>query len=279
MKTITWDEYRDFLQKLPNNLIRNYKEGMDVLSLAEDIVEKCESEDKEVILLSAKTINKHFSTYRQFFNFLVRRQAIKFSPLKEYGELATTENPYKSYTEDELKVLFSLDDNEKKNFFRVLLYTGMRLSSVINIKKENIDIERMVLKIPNDKTINGIRTISIHNRVLGILKNFKNSSREHLFFDTNNKDKVQKFMNPIIKTTTGTNKTIHSFRKNFTIELFKVSKDINLRKYILGHSQLKDITFTIYNEEKVDFEDMNKIINSIHYSFDNIEDLMGFDLI
>jgi integrase len=279
MKTVTWDEYRDFLQKLPNNIMRRFKEGMNLISLAEDIVEEYDDNDKEVKLLNAKTINKHFMTYNQFFNFLVRRQVIKSNPLNEYGKLATTENPYKSYTEEELMALFQIDDKQIKDFFKFLLYTGMRLSSVIKIKKENIDLENKLLKIPDDKTINGIRTISIHDRVLGILKNFKNSSREHLFFDTDNKDKVQKFINPIIRTTTGVNKTIHSFRKNFTIELFKVSKDINLKKYILGHSQLKDLTFTTYNEEKVDFEEMNKIINSIHYRFDNIEDLMGFDLI
>ena len=260
-------EYRDFLTTLPNTFLRLYKDNLDIDDILYKILEDNEKNDIETILLNTKTINKHFITYSQFLDYLVLFKKIKSNPIKGLAKLITVENPYNSYTDEEIIKLYkNTTDKEIKYFFDVLLHTGMRLSSVLNIKKENIDISKKTLKIEDDKTLSGKRTIIIHNKIVKVFIDYVKDDRKYLFFHTNQKDIIQKRINKHIKKILEVNKTIHSFRKNFTQKLFPICKDINIRKYIIGHSQLKDLTFTTYNEEKVDMKEISYIINSIDYA-------------
>lgn len=272
-----WIEYRDLLTTLPNNFFRRYKDGLDLDDIVYIILEENDENDKETVLLNSKTINKHFITYNQFLNYLVLFKKIKSNPIDKLPQLNTIENPHNSFTEDEInKLLKDTKDREIKDFFNVLLHTGMRLSSVLNIRKENIDLELKTLDIIDDKTISGVRKIIIHNKIFNILNDYVKSDKEHIFFETNGKDLVQKKINRHIKKILEEHKTIHSFRKNFTQKLFNICDDINLRKYIIGHSQLRDITFTTYNQEKINLDKLGKVINQISYinikSIDIIED-------
>ena len=263
-----WDNFRDFLIELPNNALRRYgtkKHGTDVQSIIDNIVIEFEQEDKEISLLTNRTINKHFNIFSMFLDFLVKTKKIKSNPITEMTELIEVPNPYSNFSDEHIIKLFKIKDEEVKNFFKVALYTGLRLSAIIAIKPEHINLETNKLEVPKDKTTNGVRTITIHKQLKSIFKRFIEDEREHLFFYTDNKDKVQKMINPLIFETLGEKRTIHGFRKNFVQQLFKVTDDVNLRKYIVGHSQKNDLTFTIYNLENMDFEKMEKVINQVSY--------------
>ena len=272
LKYEDWEDFRDFLIELPNNFMRKYKTkkyGDNIDFVIESIANEFEEQDKEPVFLNARTINKHFNIFSMFLNYLKKTQKIKSNPLENITQLKEIPNPYKNFTNEDLSKLFNtISDTETKNFFKLALYTGLRLSAIINIKKEDIELhynEAYKLDITKDKTTNGIRTITIHNQIKEILYDFKMSNREYLFFDTNSKDKVQKYINPLIYHILNERKTIHGFRKNFTIKLYKATENNNLRKYIVGHSQKADLTFTIYNLENVDFDKMETAINEISY--------------
>jgi integrase len=277
-----WDNFRDFLIALPKNAVRRYgtkKHGTDIQSIIDNIIDECEEKGEEAELLNTRTINKHFNIFSMFLNFLVRTRKIKSNPINSMVDLHETPNPYQNFTNDDIvKIYQGTKDKEIRDFYSVALYTGIRLSAIISIKKEDIDLQNNILSITRDKTTNGVRTISIHKNIKRIFEDFKNSSREHLFFNTDNKDRVQKMINPILAEILGEKKTIHGFRKSFTIELFKATKDINLRKYIVGHSQKDDITFTIYNLENIDFKEMEDIINKINFPIATIKQKSAFDM-
>jgi len=253
-----WDNFRDFLIELPNTAIRRFgtkKHGKDINKIIENILNEKEEKNEEVVLLNNRTINKHFSIFSMFLNYLVRTKKIKNNVIQSMPELKEIQNPYLNFEdEDVIKLFEKTKEKEIKNFYKVAMYTGLRLSAIININKDDIDLKNNILSVPKDKTTNGIRKISIHKKIRNILKDFKNSNKEFLFYDTNNKDKIQKKINKKIFEILQVRKTIHGFRKSFTIKLFQVTKDINLRKYVVGHSQKNDLTFTIYNLENIDFK-------------------------
>ena len=61
-------------------------------------------------------------------------------------------------------------------------------------------------------------------------------------------------------------KVFHSTRKNFVMELYKHSENELIIKYLTGHSDLKrDITFGIYNKNKMDIKLTKKVIELITY--------------
>ena len=254
---------------MPNNVIRRYGSpihGTDVEKIIEKIENEYELKDEVPKLVSARTINKHFNVFSMFLDYLEITQKINKNPIKKMIELTEYPNPYLNYSDEDLQKLFSIKDETIKNFFKIALYSGLRLSAIINIKKEDIDLENNKLIVPKDKTTNGRRTIIIHKYIKNILSQYVEEEREYLFFNTNSKDKVQKMINPLICDVLGVKKTIHGFRKNFTIELYKHTSDNNFRKYIVGHSQKSDITFTVYNLENIDFTKMAEIINKIEYN-------------
>ncbi|MEA3387356.1 MAG: tyrosine-type recombinase/integrase [Patescibacteria group bacterium] len=266
-----WDNFRDFIISLPNNTIRRYgtkRWGTDIDYIVDTIITEYEEKNEEPVLMNSRSINKHFNIFSIFLDYLELTQKITKNPIKGMTPLKEYPNPYLNYTDEDLQKLFQIEDEEVKNFFKVGLYTGLRLSAIISINKNDIEYKYgkpFKLKVLKDKTTNGQRTITIHNQLLDIFNDYVNSNRDYLFFDTNKKDPVQKYINPLIFKTIGTKKTIHGFRKNFTIELYNSTYNDNYRKYIVGHSQKSDITFTVYNLENIDFIFMNNIINDISY--------------
>ena len=275
LKYEDWDNFRDFLIALPNNALRRYgtkKHGTDIQSIIDNIVNEFEEQEEEPNLLNTRTINKHFNIFSMFLNFLVRSKKIKSNPISGMTDLHETPNPYKNFTDENIINIFKGTKNKEiRGFYSVALYTGIRLSAILSIKKEDIDLDNNILDIIKDKTTNGVRSISIHKNIKKIFENYIKSNREYLFFDTDQKDRVQKMINPLLADLLGEKKTIHGFRKSFTIKLFQATKDINLRKYIVGHSQKNDLTFTIYNLENVDFNEMESIINKINFPIVSIK--------
>ena len=282
LKYEDWDNFRDFLIELPNTAIRHYgskKHGNDIQKIIDNIINEAEENGEDVRLLNSRTINKHFNIFSMFLNFLVKTKKIKSNPITGMTDLKEVPNPYQNFTdEDIVKIYHNTDNKDIRNFYTVALHTGIRLSAILAIKKEDIDLENDILSITKDKTTNGVRKISIHKKIKPIFEAFINSSNKYLFFDTDNKDRVQKHINPLIAKILGKRKTIHGFRKSFTIKLFQATKDINLRKYIVGHSQKNDLTFTIYNLENIDFQEMQKVINKISFPLHTISKKQNIDL-
>ena len=55
-------------------------------------------------------------------------------------------------------------------------------------------------------------------------------------------------------------------RKNFAMELYKHPENDLIIKYLIGHSDLKrDITFGIYNKNKIDVKLTQKVIQQLKY--------------
>jgi len=69
----------------------------------------------------------------------------------------------------------------------------------------------------------------------------------------------------VSKIITDKRKVVHSFRKNFAQKLYEVSTSEHIIKYIMGHSQVDNLTFDTYNLGKINFEQIKDVINKINY--------------
>ena len=202
LKYEDWDNFRDFLITLPNKFLRRYgskKWGSDIDKIIDFIVKEDEEQDKNPESLSARTINKHFNVLSMFLDYLETTQKISKNPIKNIKELVEYPNPYQNFTNEDLGTIWTkIQNKEILNFINVAIYSGLRLSAIINIQKKDIDLNTFKLVVQKDKTTNGERTIIIHNKLRKLFTDFVNSKREFLFFNTNDKDKVQKRINPLL---------------------------------------------------------------------------------
>ena len=184
---------------------------------------------------------------------------------------------YVEFTEDELKKLYEVNKTNKLfiDVMMILLHTGMRIGELAKLKVEDVNLKEKSILIASEggKTENATRLIYIHPKIQSIIKKLKEQSKSKYLIDLgeNIKDRPdtlsKKINRAIDKVIKDKKKVVHSFRKNFIQELYKITDAEHLIKYIAGHSQTDNLTFDTYNLGKVNFKQIKKIISKINYPF------------
>lgn len=131
--------------------------------------------------MSNNTIGKHIKTLKTFLNEATERGLNQNLDYKKRKFKTLKEDSDKVYLSmNELKIIGDLDLSKKQNLERVrdlfLLgcFTGLRFSDFSQIKKENIDNEKSIIKITTQKTKEKV-TIPIHPLVKNILAKYNNT--------------------------------------------------------------------------------------------------------
>lgn len=125
----------------------------------------------------------------------------------------------------------------------VLLYTGMRISELIDLEIKNVDLVNHMIQVKRSKTKAGLRYIPIHSNIYNIIKcNCDNNTR--YVFEKNDRKLVYKNIYKQFKHRYPEH-TIHETRHTFITNCKKCDMDAYITKIIVGHS-VKDITLDIY---------------------------------
>lgn len=171
-------------------------------------------------------------------------------------QAAAKKNPL---TREEINFIWdNMNKIRNADIILILLYTGMRISELLEMEKENIHLEERYM-IGGLKTEAGIdRTIPIHKRILPLIENrmkqsnsqylITNKSGSQLRYDTFRKYYMRDFLDD-----TKVEHTVHDTRHTFVSEMSRLGIDNLIIKRIVGHSD-KDITE--------------------HYTHKNLEDLL-----
>ena len=210
-----------------------------------------------------KTINKHFIFYNEFIKYLIREGIFKENPIK-IKYLKEEDGGKEPFTNDELNTIFNkVKNQEALNYFYFLMYSGLRNQELSKLKI--CHIKNNVICLEYSKSINGIRTIPLHPCLKNIVKQQSQNKKSDDFLFFNGKfGSNDKRLNALLKKA-GLNKTLHSLRKNFSVKLFENTDNMLYIKYLIGHSLKSEITFTTYNREKINIEQLAEIINKINY--------------
>jgi len=207
-----------------------------------EILELNEIEDNET--LKNKTINNHFFNYRSMFEYFIYEEIIEKNPVN-VRLLNINDSERIHFENEDLIVLFNtIQEKEFKDLIKISLYTGMRISEILLLKKS--DIENDIIKILQGKTKNSIREIYIHNQIKDLIKHYlNNNGTEFLIFD-GNVNRVTKTINRRIKKSLNDDrKTFHSCRKSFVNRLLKIeNRQIEYIQKIIGHSISKTSKLT-----------------------------------
>lgn len=158
------------------------------------------------------------------------------------------------YTKDQIKELFKHDDDIIAQSILVMIYTGMRPSELLQLKKENIYINERYM-IGGIKTENGInRTIPIHDCIVSYVESILTNGLLDLKYYQYKKlyDKLKKELN--FKCTP------HSGRHTFASLANEYGLNEFLVKKIMGHSS-RDLTKDVYTH--VDAQRLIDEINKI----------------
>ena len=177
----------------------------------------------------------------------------------------------KIFTTDEIRVLFnnldSLNRYVKKISYGILIliYSGMRIGEFLNLKTNDIDLERNIIHIRESKTNAGVRTIPISKKIIELFSKNINYTQEYFF--SNKKGEKYTYMNFVDqfkKMSEFLNleeHTIHDTRHTFATLLNNA--DVNGTSIIklIGHSDFTT-TQNIYTHK--DDEELRKAVDLLN---------------
>lgn len=200
------------------------------------------------------TWNKYREALSAFFNWCVRREYMSENPIADPEfKIKTQKKPPRVLTKTEIKKLLGWFDKYDTSaevpigtFFRVLLYTGLRLSEATNLKWADVSIKRATITVTESKT-NEYRVVPIHPDLRPYLNKLPTKQNVYIFDDGNdgkiyNDGHYWKILRRATQQTKIKPARVHDFRHTTAAHLCMSGIDIRTVQKILGH---KDIRTTL----------------------------------
>jgi len=200
----------------------------------------------------------------------VYKYALKYDYVtKNVAELVETESVQSKqrqpFTNEQIKQVLTYDGHPLSHTIKLLLYTGMRISELLEMETKNVYIEDGYM-IGGTKTEAGRnRTIPIHEEIKPIIEDLYNSENKYLLVDNRGyrisyRNYLLGFWNTI-KKDIGFEHTPHSTRHTFITHILKCGADRDLVQRIVGHKG--DITDR-YNH--IEIEQLKLQMNKLEYN-------------
>jgi len=218
--------------------------------------------------LSPLSINRKISSLSKYYDFLIKINDLKSSPLKNHKRLKVQKKLIIPFSEDEvLKVVYVFSKNfeGKRNLLIVdMLYsTGVRRDELINIKLNDVLLDENLVKVLGKRNKERLvpLVLNLKSRINDYLK-FRNeikSSSSNFFITTKGKKIGPSLVYRVVKNyfskvSTKVKTSPHVLRHSFATHMLNNGADINSIKEIMGHSSLASTQ--IYTKIK-----LPKIIN------------------
>lgn len=196
--------------------------------------------------LSWSSCNIAASAIRYFYGQVLERDKIRvwIPPRKMESKLPEI------LSKQEVKSLLSAPKNPKHRALLMTTYGGgLRVSEVINLQIEDIDSERMVIRVRQGKGSKDRYTI-LSERLIGELREYWKIERPPVYlFPGNN---IQRSLNRksayliyrSAKTKAGIKKQggIHSLRHAFATHLLEAGVDLRTIQVMMGHRAIRSTT-------------------------------------
>lgn len=174
----------------------------------------------------------------------VYKYALKYDYVtKNVAELVETDSiqskQRQPFTNEQIEKILAYDRHPLAYTIKLLLYTGLRISELLNIETQNVHLEDGYM-IGGTKTEAGRdRTIPIHEDVKSIIEALYNPNNKYLIVDNRGhkisyRNYLLGFWNTI-KKDIGFEHTPHCTRHTFITHILKCGADRELVQRIVGH--------------------------------------------
>jgi len=250
----TLEAYRGDLQQFSDFLITTFNDtppqDADYGIVRSWIIQLVEEDHKPV------SINRKIACLRSYFKFLLREEVITKNPMVKIRVLKTQKRLPTFVKESDMVNLLdhvSFEDSfegwRDKLMLELFYSTGIRLSELIELKENRIDIRNQTIKVLGKR--NKERVIPFPQSIVSILEGYREARnrevtpKDHgLLFVTEEGDAcypmmvyrmVKKYLN---EYTTTEKRSPHVLRHTYATHLLNKGAEINAVKDLLGHSSL-----------------------------------------
>ena len=264
-KKISRSSYKAYANTF--NKLKNYFNDEDVSSISEARFRAFRTHLIKELKLNNKTINIQMIYLNKFLNFAIDKELILKNNEKKINQLEEEDLEKELFTKEDIKNIFEYDYQNEiyNNIFKILAYSGMRISELYNLKNDDIKKDEndiYYFEIDEAKTKNSNRKVPVHRSILRLVLDtkFPISDKTSNAF---NKEVLARLYKIIDK---GSTKSTHTFRANFISECINnYSSSVEAIQEVVGHSQgSKDITINVYGKGfKMKLK--KEIVDSVQY--------------
>lgn len=227
--------------------------------------------------LSKRSICRHISTLRTFFNYLGRKKYIKNNPMTLIQNPKNDKVLPKFLYNEELETLLNVPDMNEfegirdKLIIEMFYSTGIRVSELSNLKMKDIDFSNQKILILGKG--NKERIVLYGKKCQDLLNLYLNKSRPHLLdgdspylfvgkrIDRLNENAIRLILKKILKKSGIEIKlSPHVIRHTFATDLLNNGADLRTVQELLGHENLK--TTEVYTH--ITNERLKEVIRNCH---------------
>lgn len=258
-----WKKWRlsngSSIQTVYNSAFDNFKSIKDELFL------NLKTDQYQHIIDGTKLSYSSKNNMKTLVNHLYKYAQMIDIPVKNYGkfifvrrnELSTIHKPF---SDDELKQLWKYKNQKNIQIILIYIYTGLRPKELLDIKTENVFLDKRYM-------IGGIKTLAGKNRVIPIadkifpfVSALYNKEKKYLLMDGNKKLSYPRFRTLYWNGAITKNHLPHDCRHTCATLLANADIDKKTIQLILGHST-GDVTERVYIHKTI--EQLISAINSI----------------
>ena len=269
-------DYLRFERKYSENTISSYKRDLNKINIyikkeftklnKKDIQNYIQKLSKEE---NTSSVSRCISTLKSFYKFLEINKYTNSNPLTTITNPKTQKKLPKVLSEEEIDKLLDINlntnfDYRNKAMLELMYSSGLRVSELVNLKVNDIDLVNSSVRIFGKGSkeriipLNDYATVALKNYILYYRTSlFKHGENNYLFLNNHgNKMTRQGFFKILSKIAKEKNiKTElspHTLRHSFATHLLKHGADLRSIQELLGHSDISTTQiYTHITEERL----------------------------
>jgi integrase len=213
-----------------------YFKGKTLNQITSWLVEKYKSDRKDQVKPS--TVNRELDTLRNMLNKAVDWKMIDSSPYKGVKHFRVNNTNLRILNQSEFEKLYQASPSDLKPILVTAVNTGMRLSEVLNLKWNDVDLDKGYLIVRDSKNYES-RTISLNPNLKAALSSLKKETQSEYVF--NGRKTIKRAWTNTLRKSGIPHCRFHDLRHTFASNLVMNGYDLVTVAELMGH---KDISMT-----------------------------------